>query len=153
MTEKNEIDLEIRFARESDIESVTEFALIALNDSSMLTLFASDIGADMMNRFSTTGPQNTILALDKKQNNIIGFIEVDPERSVEGKCFFLSGLYILPYYRHKGIASKLVQKMLKEKCTKGEELIVKAFSDQEKRVWESLTFTTKSTTLSLKPPL
>ena len=148
--QRNEIDLEIRFAQEEDIENVTEFALIALNDSSMLTLFASDIGSEMMNRFRTSGPQNTILALDRKQNSIIGFIEVDPERSKEGICYFLSGLYILPYYRYKGIASKLVKQMLEQKCTKGEELIVKAFSDKEKRVWESLTFKTKSTTLSLK---
>jgi GNAT superfamily N-acetyltransferase len=117
----------------------------------MLALFASDIGSEMMKRFQTTGPQNTLLALDKAHNNsIIGFIEIDPERSIEGECYFLSGLYVLPSYRHKGIASKLVQKILELKCTKGEELIVKAFSEKEKRVWESLMFKVKSTTLSLK---
>ena len=146
-----DLELEIRFAKDEDVENVTEFALIALNDSSMLTVFASDIGSDMMNRIQTTGPQNTLLALNKNDNNaIIGFAEVDPERSVEGKYYFLSGLYVLPTFRNRGIASKLVRKMLTDKCPNREELIVTAFDEKEKQVWETLMFKLKSVTLSLK---
>lgn len=146
-----EIDIDIRFAKEEDIANVTEFALIALSDSSMLAIFASDIGSDMMNRIQTTGPQNTILAIDKNDDNaIIGFSEVDPERSEVGKYYFLSGLYVLPNYRGKGIAQKLVKRMLEDKCSQGEELIVSAFSQAERRVWEKLMFKVKLTTLSLK---
>ena len=141
--------IEVRFAHVSDIPNVTEFALIALNDSSMLAKFAQDIGSDFTHRLETTGPENTILAIDKNNNNaIVGFSEVDPENSKPGKYYLLTGLYVLPSYRGKGIASMLVQKMLEEKCANGEELHVKAFNDAEKIVWEKLTFGVKTTTLS-----
>ena len=42
--------IEIRFASAQDIPNVTEFALIALNDSSMLAKFAQDIGSDFTHR-------------------------------------------------------------------------------------------------------
>jgi ribosomal protein S18 acetylase RimI-like enzyme len=143
--------IEIRFASAKDIPNVTEFALIALNDSSMLAKFAQDIGSEFTHRLETTGPSNTILALDKNDNNaIVGFSEVDPERSKPGSHYFLSGLYVVPSHRNQGIASKLVKKMLQEKCSGGEELIVKAFNDAEKKVWEKLLFSVKSTTLSMK---
>lgn len=146
-----ETSIEVRFANKTDIANVTEFALIALSDSSMLAKFAQDIGSEFTHRLETTGPQNTILALDKKNNNaIVGFSEVDPERSKQGKYYFLSGLYVLPDYRSKGIASQLVRRMLEEKCKNGEELIVQAFNESEKKVWEKLLFSVKSTTLSLK---
>ena len=146
-----ETSIEVRFANKTDIANVTEFALIALSDSSMLAKFAQDIGSEFTHRLETTGPQNTILAIDKKNNNaIVGFSEVDPERSKTGKYYFLSGLYVLPDYRSKGIASKLVRRMLEEKCKNGEELIVQAFNESEKKVWEKLLFSVKSTTLSLK---
>lgn len=144
-------EIEIRFANKSDIPNVTEFALIALNDSSMLAKFAQDIGSELTHRLETTGPENTILAIDKSNNNaIIGFSEVDPERSKPNKYFFLTGLYVLPAYRSKGIATQLVRRMLEEKCKNGEELIVQAFNDSEKKVWEKLMFSVKSTTLGMK---
>ena len=149
MTESSNI--EVRFAKASDIPNVTEFALIALNDSSMLAKFAQDIGSDFTHRLETTGPENTILAIDKDANNaIIGFSEIDPEQSKPGKYYLLTGLYVLPSYRGKGIATELVRKMLKEKCSNGEELLVQAFNDSEKKVWEKLLFSVKSTTLSMK---
>lgn len=141
--------IEVRFAHAEDIPNVTEFALIALNDSSMLAKFAQDIGSELTHRIETTGPQNTILAIDTENKNaIIGFAEVDPERSQPGEYFFLSGLYVLPSYRSKGIATQLVQKMLEEKCTNGEELHVQAFNEAEKIVWEKLAFSVKTMTLS-----
>lgn len=144
-------NIEIRFASEEDVDSVTEFALIALNDSNMLTKFASDIGSDMMKRFHTTGPQNTLLAIDtEKGDAIVGFAEVDPERSKPGKYYFLTGLYVQQDYRNLGLGKKLVRQMLKEKCQKGEELRVASFNNQDQRVWESLDFKIKSTTLYLK---
>lgn len=146
-----ENDIEIRFAHASDIPNVTEFAYLALNDSSMLAKFAQDIGSDFTHRLETTGPENTILAIDTNSNNaIIGFSEVDPERSKPGQYYFLTGLYVLPSYRGKGIASRLVKKMLEEKCSGGEELLVQAFNDSEKKVWENLLFKVKTTTLSMK---
>ena len=151
LNKMTEPSIEVRFATKTDIANVTEFALIALSDSSMLAKFAQDIGSEFTHRLETTGPQNTILAIDKKNNNaIVGFSEVDPERSKTGKYYFLSGLYVLPDYRSKGIASKLVRRMLEEKCKNGEELIVQAFNESEKKVWEKLLFSVKSTTLSLK---
>ena len=143
--------IEVRFAQESDIPNVTEFALIALNDSSMLAKFAQDIGSEFTHRLETTGPENTILAIDKNNNNaIIGFSEVDPERSKPGKYYFLTGLYVLPNYRGKNIATNLVRKMLEEKCKNGEELLVQAFNESEKKVWENLLFKVKTTTLAMK---
>ncbi len=143
--------IEIRFASSADIPNVTEFALIALSDSSMLAKFAQDIGSDFTHRLETTGPQNTILALDKNNKNaIIGFAEVDTKRSKPEKYYFLSGLYVLPNYRSKGIATKLVNKMLTEKCSKGEELIVDAFNEAEKKVWENLNFKVHTYNLSRK---
>ena len=141
-------NIEVRFAHASDIPNVTEFALIALNDSSMLAKFAQDIGSDFTHRLETTGPENTILAIDKDNNDaIIGFSEIDPERSEPGKFYVLTGLYVLPSHRGKGIAHRLVQKMLESKCSQGEELLVQAFNESEKKVWEKLLFNVKITTL------
>ena len=143
--------IEISFASSEDIPNVTEFALIALNDSSMIAKFAQDFGSDFTHRLETTGPQNTILAIDKDNKNaIIGFAEVDPERSKPGKYYFLSGLYVIPNYRGRGIATKLVDKMLTEKCSGGEELIVDAFNESERKVWENLKFTVHTYNLSRK---
>ncbi len=141
--------IEVRFATADDVPNVTEFALIALNDSSMLAKFAQDIGSEFAHRIETTGPQNTILAIDTaNKNSIVGFSEVDPERSKPGSYYYLSGLYVLPAYRSKGIATRLVQKMIEEKCKNGEELHVEAFDDAEKKVWENLDFSVKTMTLS-----
>lgn len=143
--------IEIRFASAQDIPNVTEFALIALNDSSMLAKFAQDIGSDFTHRLETTGPENTILAIDKENKNaIVGFSEVDPEQSKPGKYYLLTGLYVLPSYRSKGIGVKLVDKMLQEKCSNGEELIVDAFNDSERKIWEKLNFSFKKMELSRK---
>ena len=145
--------IEVRFATAEDVPNVTEFALIALNDSSMLAKFAQDIGSELTHRLETTGPQNTILAIDtENKNSIIGFAEVDPERSKPGKYYFLTGLYVIPSYRSKGIATQLVKKMLDEKCANGEELHVQAFNDAEKKVWEKLAFSVKTMTLSRTVP-
>lgn len=144
-----ESTIEVRFATADDVPNVTEFALIALNDSSMLAKFAQDIGAEFTHRIETTGPENTILAIDKaNKNSIVGFSEVDPERSKPGKFYFLTGLYVIPSFRSKGIATQLVQKMLEEKCKNGEELFVQAFDDSERKVWEKLNFSFKTMTLS-----
>ena len=143
--------IEIRFASAADIPNVTEFALIALNDSSMLAKFAQDIGSDFTHRLETTGPENTILAIDKSNKNaIIGFSEIDPERSKPGEYYILTGLYVIPSYRSKGIGQQLVNKMLEEKCKNGEELIVNAFNDSERKVWEKLNFSIQKMSLSMK---
>ena len=89
----NQDNITIRYANQSDIEKVTEFALVALNDSSMLTKFASDIGSEFSTRLELNGPEYTILAIDSETDSIIGFIEIDPDRSAKNKFFYVSGMY------------------------------------------------------------
>ena len=142
--------VELRFANAKDIPDAADFVLIALNDIGMQTECVEVLGTEFTNRLETYGPQYTLLAFDKSNNDsIIGFLEIDPEKSKKGH-YFISNLYVLPAYRHQGIATMLVQKMLESKCEPGEELLVQVCNECDLKYWEKLEFKTKSTILSLK---
>ncbi len=142
--------IELRFACADDIPDATDFVLLALNDVGMQDGCAELLGSEFINRLEIQGPQNTILALDKSNNDsIVGFLEINPEKSVKGHCF-ISTIYVLPSYRNQDIEKSLVHKMLEEKCQPGEELLVQVCLDCDLKYWEKLDFKPKSTILSLK---
>ena len=142
--------INFRFAKSEDIPDASDFVLIALNDIGMQTECVEVLGSEFTNRLETHGPQNTLLAFDTTNNNsIIGFLELDPEKSQKGH-YFIRNLYVLPAYRHQGIATNIVQKMLEEKCEPGEELLIQVCNECDLKYWEKLQFTPKSTILSLK---
>ena len=143
--------IEIRFANAKDIPNASEFVLIALNDLGMQNECVEILGNEFTNRLETYGPQNTLLAFDNSNNNsIIGFIEIDPQKSVQNTSYFISNLYVLPSYRKRGIASMLVHKMSEDKCSNGAELIVQVCNEDDRKFWEKLNFSVKNTILSLK---
>lgn len=142
--------IELRFANANDIPDATDFVLVALNDLGMQNDCVEVLGSKFTNRLETYGPQNTLLAFDQSNNDsIIGFLEIDPIKSTKGQ-FFISNLYVLPNYRHRGIATSLVRKMLEDKCQPGEELLVQVCKEDDIKYWEKLEFTPKSMILSLK---
>jgi ribosomal protein S18 acetylase RimI-like enzyme len=69
---------------------------------------------------------------------------------VKNKIYFISNIFVLPAYRKQGIATRLVKKMLQEKCSNGAELLVQVSTDSELKYWENLHFIIKETVLSLK---
>jgi len=142
--------IELRFARTEDIPNASEFVLLALNDNEMKSECAEELGSDFASHLETYGPQNILLAIDKNNNDtIVGFIEINPERSIKGQ-YCISNLYVLQAYRNQTITRSLVQKMLEEKCAPGEELIIQACHECDLTYWKDLEFTPKSTILSLK---
>lgn len=141
--------LEFRNATSSDIPEASEFVLMALNDIGMQNDCVELLGSEFTNRLQRD-PQNTLLAFDKSNNNqIIGFLEIDSDKSSPGH-YFIKNLYVLPAYRKKGIATNLVHRMLEEKCTSGDEVHVEVYNDNDKRYWEKLQFETKHMVLSIK---
>lgn len=143
-------NIKVRFANDADSATVSEFVFTALNDSSILRGCSEHIGSEFLNRLETE-KQNLLLATDtQNDNSIIGFLEIDLNRSINNQTYFIANIYVLPQYRRKGIASILVQTMLQEKCTHGEELVVEATSEQERKYWDNLHFYTKSMFLNLK---
>lgn len=142
--------IELRFANAEDIPDATEFVLLALNDIGMQNECVEILGSKFTDRLESYGPQCTLFAFDNNNNNsIIGFLEIDPVKCKDGH-YFISNIYVLPSYRHQGIATRLVHKMLETKCKDGEELLVEACHDCDLKYWEKLEFTPKSTILSLK---
>ena len=143
--------IELRFATVSDNPNVSDFVLIALNDSTILRNCSEHIGSDFLTRLGANEFGNLLLAFDNQNNNaIIGFLELDPSKSVAKKNHFIANIYVLPRYRSRGIASSLVHKILEEKCTNGEELVVEVNDERERKYLESLHFNTKNTILKLK---
>lgn len=141
--------LDFRTATSTDIPEASEFVLMALNDIGMQNDCVELLGSEFTNRLQRF-PQNTLLAFDKSNNEaIIGFLEIDPDKSSPGN-YFIKNLYVLPAYRKKGIASNLVSRMIQEKCTSGDEVHVEVCNENDRRYWEKLQFETKGMVLSLK---
>lgn len=142
--------IELRFAKHKDIPEATDFVLIALNDTGMENECVDLLGNEFTNRLETYGPENMLLAFDNNNNNsIVGFLELNPEKFREGH-YVIKDIFVLPSYRGQGIAKSLVQKMLKEKCFHGEELVVEISKEDDLKHWEHLKFIPKSTILKLK---
>lgn len=142
--------IELRFANSSDIPDASEFVLTALNDTMMDTECIDTLGSKFTNRLEKYGPQNTLLARDINNNGtIIGFIDLDTEKSTERKKYIYN-IYVLPAYRKQGIANMLVKKMLSERCSHGEELIVNVTTEPYKKFWEKMNFKMETTILSMK---
>lgn len=142
--------IELRFARSEDIPDASEFVLLALNDNEMQSECAEVLGSDFSEHLETYGPQNILLAFDNTNNHaIVGFLEINEERSIQGQ-YCISTLYVLPAYREQDVARSLVQKMLEEKCSPGEELLIQACHECDLKYWKDLGFAPKSTVLSLK---
>lgn len=142
--------IELRFAKHKDIPDATEFVLLALNDTGMENECVELLGNEFTNRLETYGPENMLLAFDKNNNDsIIGFLELNPEKFSEGH-YAIKDIFVLPAYRGQGIAKGLVQKMLEEKCSHGEELVVEISKEEDLKHWEKLQFTPKSTIMKIK---
>lgn len=142
--------IELRFAQSSDIPDASEFVLIAFNDTLMEKECVDTLGSQFTNRLEKYGPQNTLLAFDSNNNNtIVGFIDLDTEKSTEHKKYIYN-IYVLPSYRKQGIASKLVEKMISERCSPGDELVIKVTSEAEKQFWEKMNFSMDHAVLGKK---
>lgn len=129
-----------RFATEEDREKIYEFALQAIKYS-QIPEFAKDAGENLQERVSTEDPNNVILAIDTNQeNNVVGYIEVDPTSKEKSKFILIKGIYVLPEYRRKGVGKKLLTMMKEEKCGHNEQLRVQAFTESGLRFWENFGF-------------
>jgi GNAT superfamily N-acetyltransferase len=82
---------------------------------------------------------------------VIGYIEVDPDRTIEGSAVYLRGIYVLPEYRRGGIGKRLLQMMVKEKRKEGEELRVRAFTEEGLRFWQDFGFNIAHYSLQYNP--
>lgn len=142
--------IELRFARSEDIPDASDFVLLALNDNDMQSECAELLGTDFADHLQTYGSQNILLAFDTTNNHaIVGFLEINEEKSIKGQ-YCISYLYVLPAYRNQDIAQSLLQKMLEEKCSPGEELLIQTCHECDLKYWKDLGFAPKSTILSLK---
>ncbi len=141
--------VELRFVETNDIPEASEFVLMALNDMGMQNDCIDLLGSEFTDRLQRF-PKNILLAFDKSNNDtIIGFLEIDPDKSTPGHIV-IKNLYVLPAYRKQGIATSLVNKMIEQKCSVGDELHVEVSNENDKRYWEKLQFKTKTMVLSLK---
>ena len=141
--------IELRFANADVIPEASDFVFTALNDNGIQNDCVETLGNEFTNRLERY-PQNTLFAIDNSNNDsIVGFLELDPDKSSNGH-HFIRNLYVLPPYRKQGIATNLVNKMLEEKCASGEELLVEVSNENDKNYWEKLQFTTNLYVLSLK---
>ncbi len=140
-----------RFADPRDMDSVIEFALMAINDNE-LPSFALDVGEDLAERIRKGGSENIVIAEDPKMDSrIVGYLELDPQRTRKGKAFYIRGIYVLPEYRGQGIASKMISLMREKLCCHGEQLRVEALTENELRFWRKLGFKIHHYSLYLPP--
>jgi len=134
--------IKYQFATSEEIEEkkITEFALEALNDSEMLPKFAENLGEDLVERISTADLGDFIIAVDSDLDQLIGYVELYPTQTENGLDYFIRGIYILPNFRQRGIARKLLR-MAAERCKeKGAQLRVDAFTEKELNLYKNLGF-------------
>ncbi|MHA2091213.1 MAG: GNAT family N-acetyltransferase, partial [Candidatus Kariarchaeaceae archaeon] len=122
--------ISFRFATKSDNQKIYDFAMRAISGT-QLPRFAEDAGENLLDRIEKGKEKSVILAEDHNlDESVIGYIEVDPDRTIEGSAVYLRGIYVLPEYRRGGIGKRLLQMMVKEKRKSGEELKVRAFTEE-----------------------
>ncbi len=136
-----EIDnIRYRVAVPEDHEKVIEFALQALYDAK-LPKFAQDVGDELIERIKSGEAGNVIIAEDLTAGNkIVGYLEIDSNRSKKGKAFYIGAIYVLPEYRRKHVGKNLFNTMLREKCKNNEQIRVEALTESEMRFWKRLGF-------------
>ena len=144
--------IKYQFATSDDIEEkkITEFALEALNDSEMLPKFAENLGEDLVERISAADLGDFIIAEEDDLDQLIGYIELYPTQTEIGLDYSIRGIYILPNFRQRGIARKLL-KMAAERCKEsGAQLRVDAFTEKELLLYKNLGFKIQHYALSYK---
>lgn len=132
-------NIEIRFATTEDREQIYDFALAAIKGAD-LPEFAEDAGQNLQDRVETGDPENVLIAVDKDQNKIIGYIELDPDKSPNPKAMHIRGIYVLPEYRRRGIGNEMLRIIRENKVSKDTQLRVTAFTLQGLRFWENYGF-------------
>ena len=133
-------NIRYRVAVPEDHEKVVEFAMQALYDAK-LPRFAQDVGEALVERIKSGEPGNVIIAEDITADNmIVGYLEIDANRSKPRKAFYIGGIYVLPEYRRRHVGKNLFLTMLKEKCKHDEQIRVEAITEDELRFWKSLGF-------------
>lgn len=129
-------DIIYRFANTDDVELVYEFALHAIA-SSVIPVFAADVGEGLQERITEGNVRNLILAEDLDEGKIVGYAEVDRKHKSR---ILIMGVFVLPEYRRQGIGKRILQMILDEICTNHEDLYVRAFTDHGVKFWQSYGF-------------
>ncbi|MHA2251455.1 MAG: GNAT family N-acetyltransferase [Candidatus Kariarchaeaceae archaeon] len=145
-------NISFRFTTSGDNAKIYDFAMRAISGT-ILPEFAEDAGDNLWERIEGGGYENVILAEDKdRESQVVGYIEVNPEKGDPGESVYITGIYVLPEYRRFGIGKKLLRMMVKEKRKKGEKLYVMAYKPDGVKFWEDFGFTIANYSLVFETP-
>lgn len=136
----NVVDIAYRFTTKDDNQKIYDFALRGITGT-IIPKFAEDAGENLWERIEGGGYENVIVAEDTRSDDqVVGFIEVDPNRGISGETVYIRGIYVLDEYRRMGIGKKLLKLMVNEKAKRGEKLFVRAFTQYGLKFWENFGF-------------
>lgn len=144
-------NISFRFATNEDNQKIYDFALRAMSGT-QLPRFAEDAGENLLDRIGKGNYKTVILAEDTMDDDsVIGYIEVDPDRTIDGEAVYLRGVYVLPQYRRKGVGKRLLKMMVHEKRKRGEDVRVLAYTEDGLRFWQDYGFNIAHYSLQYNP--
>ena len=119
------MEIEYRRALQEDVLLLVELRKTVLIAANKLEIDAdlSHIDAASAAYFADTEKHTTYLAYDGE--NVVGVGSVDYHTEMPtvanptGKCAFLMNIYTAPEYRHRGIATRIVQMLIADAREKG----------------------------------